>query len=78
MAKINYPSDKPKEAELKLLSEKELSPIIGISVRTLQQMRTSREGPPFVKIGRLVRYSMAEVMKYLARHTIDHEKISSR
>lgn len=37
-------------------NEQQISEILGVSVRWLQVSRQAGDGPPFVKIGRLVRY----------------------
>ena len=39
-----------------LLTEHEAAYLLGISVRTLQAWRTRNSGPPFARLGRLVRY----------------------
>ena len=50
----------------RLLTEKEVALIIGMSVAWLQKGRSQGYGPPFKKIGRSVRYSLLEVLKWLA------------
>jgi predicted DNA-binding transcriptional regulator AlpA len=46
-----------------------LAEILGCSRVTLQQARTRGEGIPYVKIGRLVRYSTRTVREWLATRT---------
>jgi predicted DNA-binding transcriptional regulator AlpA len=48
-----------------LLSENEISQIFGRSIPTLQKDRLRGNGPPFIKIGRLVRYSPSAVQAWL-------------
>jgi predicted DNA-binding transcriptional regulator AlpA len=48
-----------------LLSENEISEIFGRSIPTLQKDRLRGNGPPFIKIGRLVRYSPSAVQAWL-------------
>jgi len=49
-----------------LLTVQQVSELTGISVETLNQWRSLRKGPPFLKIeGRLVRYRRADLVKYL-------------
>ena len=48
-----------------LLSENEISQIFGRSIPTLQKDRLRGMGPPFIKIGRLVRYSPSAVQAWL-------------
>ncbi len=49
-----------------LLSEREVSRIIGRAVSTLQKDRCIGCGVPFVRVGRLVRYRESDVMAYIA------------
>jgi predicted DNA-binding transcriptional regulator AlpA len=48
-----------------LLDEVEISKVIGRSVPTLQKDRLCGNGPPFIKIGRLVRYRPSAVQAWL-------------
>ena len=48
-----------------LLSENEISQIFGRSIPTLQKDRLKGLGPPYLKIGRLVRYSPSAVQAWL-------------
>lgn len=38
---------------------------LGLQPATLEIWRTRREGPPFIKVGKVVRYSMADLREYL-------------
>jgi predicted DNA-binding transcriptional regulator AlpA len=49
-----------------LLTVAQVSEIIGRSVSTLEKDRLEGNGPPYVKMGRLVRYRPADVRAYLA------------
>lgn len=62
----------------KLLTEVELAEKMGIPVKSLQGMRHREEGPPYIKIGRLVRYSLSQVEKYLASQTHEPGKGARR
>jgi predicted DNA-binding transcriptional regulator AlpA len=55
----------------RLVSEQQLEEITGIGARTWQDWRLRRKGPKFIKCGRLVRYDLAEVQRYLAARTIE-------
>ena len=48
-----------------LLSENEIAQIFGRAVPTLQKDRLCGTGPPFIKIGRLVRYRPSAVQAWL-------------
>jgi hypothetical protein len=48
-----------------LLSDREVSGIIGRARSTLQKDRVAGNGIPFVRVGRLVRYRQSDVTAYL-------------
>jgi excisionase family DNA binding protein len=54
-----------------LLDPEEVAKMLGVRVRTLQTWRSRRQGPTYVKVGKLVRYKSADVMAYIERHRID-------
>lgn len=47
------------------LDEKQLAPILGFSRKTVQEWRRTRVGPPFRKVGFLIRYRRDEVLAWL-------------
>ena len=49
-----------------LWTEQELADRLAISVRTVQKMRASGEGPRYLKIGRSVRYRPQDVVEFAA------------
>ena len=49
-----------------LLTVAQVSEIIGRSISTLEKDRLEGNGPPYVKMGQLVRYRPADVRAYLA------------
>jgi predicted DNA-binding transcriptional regulator AlpA len=49
-----------------LLTVAQVSEIIGRSISTLEKDRWEGGGPPYVKMGRLVRYRPADVRAWLA------------
>ena len=52
-----------------LLTESELAARIRIAVATLRRWRWSGGGPPFVRVGRCVRYDAADVRAWLGGRT---------
>ena len=38
---------------------------LGLQPATLEIWRTRREGPPFIKVGKVVRYSMADLRQWM-------------
>ena len=49
-----------------LLSDREVSRLIGRAVSTLQKDRVVGDGIPFIRVGRLIRYRESDVSAYLA------------
>jgi predicted DNA-binding transcriptional regulator AlpA len=47
------------------LNEKALAQKLSISISLLRKWRRTRQGPPWVKLGRVVRYSAAELVIWL-------------
>lgn len=39
--------------------------VLGVSVTTLKKWRHERSGPPFYRVGRLIRYNNREVARWL-------------
>ena len=56
---------------LKLLSPRDVSELTGIPEATLTQWRYRKQGIPYLRIGRLVRYDHADVIAYLQRCRIE-------
>ena len=52
-----------------LIDERQLCVDLGISSVTATKWRANAEGPPFIKVGRLVRYRRADVEAWLASRT---------
>lgn len=52
-----------------LLTESELSDRIRVAVATLRRWRWSGDGPPFVRVGRCVRYDPAHIREWLDTQT---------
>lgn len=54
--------------ELGLLSEAEMAEIAGVEPRTVQDWRTQRIGPPYVKIGKTVLYPVEAFRRWVAEN----------
>ena len=65
-----------------LLTEKEIGLRYGLSPNWLAKLRVSGDGPPYLKLRRLVRYDPMEVEKWLASHvrtsTSDRRPVGSQ
>lgn len=46
-------------------SAKEAASFLGVSNETLSRLRVKRQGPPFVRVGGLVRYHRPAVMQWI-------------
>ena len=53
-----------------LLEEEAAAPLIGWSVSTLQKKRVAGDGPPYVKLGRSVRYRPEDLEAYVAARVV--------
>jgi excisionase family DNA binding protein len=49
----------------KLLTASDVAALTGLSEETLAQWRSQRRGIPYLKVGRSVRYALADVQAYL-------------
>ena len=57
----------------KLLSPQELSEVLSISIETVYAW-TSQKRIPYIKMGRLVRFNMDEVNKWLERQRVEAQE----
>jgi excisionase family DNA binding protein len=55
------------------LTPAEVSRLTGLGLKTLEAMRAKRRGPPYYKVGRLVRYGLNDVYVWIER-----ERFSTR
>jgi hypothetical protein len=60
-----------KASELQLLTEQETSGLIKVPPQTLRNHRSKGFGLPYYKLGRSVRYSLADIDKYLSARKIN-------
>lgn len=49
----------------RLVTERDASELLGVSMRTLQKWRLHGNGPPFVKLGHAVRYDVTDLETYI-------------
>ena len=52
---------------MELLDPKDVSSLTGLSVETLAQWRSQKKHLPYLKVGRLIRYSRKDIEAYLER-----------
>ena len=58
--------------ETKLLTVRELSDYLGISDETLRKSRMKKLGPKYLKLGRVVRYKLDDVLEWIDAQTKVH------
>ena len=63
-------------SEQRVLGEKEAAAMLGQAVQTLRNYRHQRKGPPYIKMGRSVRYLVDDLWEYLRKNRIDPEEYS--
>lgn len=51
-----------------LIDAKAASELLAIPLRTLERWRVERVGPPWIKLGRAVRYDVAELRRFIQQH----------
>ncbi|MEO0464939.1 MAG: helix-turn-helix domain-containing protein [Pseudomonadota bacterium] len=60
----------------RLISTDEAAALLGLSPRTLEALRFRREGPPYVKLGRAVRYDLGELEDWIASNRVEPTEAS--
>jgi predicted DNA-binding transcriptional regulator AlpA len=60
-----HPAAKPAAID-QLLTDRDLEQLTGRKRSTWQKMRLSGDGPPFIRLGRLIRYRQSEYDAWLA------------
>jgi excisionase family DNA binding protein len=51
--------------EARLIMEREAADLLALSVKTLRNWRLSGHGPPYLKVGRLVRFRQSDLKAWL-------------
>ncbi|MBP3729938.1 MAG: helix-turn-helix domain-containing protein [Mailhella sp.] len=59
-----------KAESLRSVNEREAAEILGFSVRTLQNRRYLGQPPTYVKLGRTIRYKLADLEAFLMSSTV--------
>ena len=59
------------ETPTRYLTEKEVSYITGFALSTLRNKRFVRQGIPYLKIGRSVRYVLNDVLDFMNSHKVE-------
>lgn len=56
------------------ITERDVAAMTGLSTKCLQSWRFARKGIPFVKLGSAVRYSVADVVKFIELNKVEVER----
>ena len=59
----------------RFLTERQLAERLNVSMAMVQRWRVLRKGPPYVKIGKLVRYEWVQVERWLAAQPSGGEQV---
>lgn len=62
---VTAAADKPRTRPDSLLTAKEVARLLKVSLSWLAKARMSGEGPPYIRIGRTIRYSEPTVLQWL-------------
>jgi hypothetical protein len=60
------------------LDEKSAADLTGFSVFTLRNFRHLRKGPPYLQIGRSIRYRLCDVTAFMEQKRIDPETLRGK
>ncbi len=63
---------KEREDENRLINDKEAARRVGVSVAWFQQKRTTGGGPPYIKVGRSVRYRISDLNHWFALNKVEN------
>jgi len=55
----------------KYLNEKQVSEITGRALQTLRNDRFNRRGLPYIKLSRMVRYSLTDVVEFMESRKVN-------
>ena len=58
----------------RLLTEQEISRLYSVSLAYLRKKRLASDGPPYLKIGRMVRYHLQDVEEFFNSHLVSNLK----
>ena len=59
--------------QIKYINEKKVAEMLDGSVQALRNDRHLKRGLPYIKKGRMVRYSLVDVIRYMEQHKVETE-----
>ena len=57
--------------EIRLLNDGKAADVLDTQIQTLRNWRCQLKGPPYIKIGRNVRYRLEDLIKFMEDNRID-------
>lgn len=63
------------DAHSQFLDENKVAKITQRAVQSLRNDRMSRQGIPYYKVGRSVRYSLKDVLEFMDKHRIETKEL---
>jgi excisionase family DNA binding protein len=65
----------PNQTEIlpRYITEKQVAQLTGLALSTIRHHRFERRGIPFVKVGRAVRYSIDDVLRFMEGNKVQTE-----
>lgn len=63
---------------LRLIPERAAGELLGVSIKTLQNWRSTRKGPPFSRIGRTIRYRVGDILDLADAGRVDPGAVPRR
>lgn len=61
-----------------ILTEKEAAALLRCSPSALLRFRCERRGPPYSKVGKLVRYTRSDLIAWLESRRVEPEGVATR
>ncbi len=61
-----------------LLTEREVHVQYGLGIPWLRKQRRLRSGPPFIRLGKMIRYFRRDLQKFLDAHVIQTGTVEGR
>lgn len=62
---------KPPAASFAILTQVEAATLLKVQPQTMSSWRHKGSGPPFIKVGKCIRYRMADLLAYLDQQTVN-------
>ena len=72
----DHSSNNAEHSQMELLTEKQLAKYLAITLSCCRKWRLLNEGPPFLKIGRLVRYQTNDVHEWLSKRRQGNSRLN--